>query len=62
MEWQANEGASELLLPYRLLGPLLAAHRHAWAADEGAWVGKIAKEYGVSATVARIAMRRLLSA
>ena len=60
MEWQANEGASELLLPHRLLGPMLAAHRYAWAAYEGEWIGRIAREYGVSATVVRIRAETLM--
>ena len=55
LEWQANEGAAELLLPHREVLAIAAAHR----STMGTLPRLLARRFGVSETVARYKLQSL---
>ena len=52
-EWQANEGAAQLLVPYQSFLPEVARRRILYTQDRPALERLLAKRYGVSPTVIR---------
>ncbi len=52
LEWQANAGAAELLMPYRLVLPVVMNIRSLYIADRAAAVKLVAERFGVSPSAA----------
>ena len=59
LEWQANQGAAELLMPYRVFLPFIKNIRSILLADEGRAFRLIAKEFSVSLSTAQLRLRDL---
>jgi len=59
LEWQANQGAAELLMPYRVFLPFIKNIRSILLADEERAFRLIAKEFSVSPVTARLRLRDL---
>lgn len=59
LEWQANQGAAELLMPYRSFLPFVKNIRSILLADEGRAFRLIAKEFSVSPSTAQLRLRDL---
>lgn len=58
-EWQANDGAAELLIPYRALNPILAQNRSLLRENPARLVKMVARRFDVSETQARYRIRAL---
>ena len=58
-EWQANEGAAELLIPYRALEPVVERNRALLRSDPARLTTLVARSFEVSETQARYRLRAL---
>ncbi|HNW04901.1 MAG TPA: ImmA/IrrE family metallo-endopeptidase [Oscillospiraceae bacterium] len=59
LEWQANQGAAELLMPYRVFLPFVKNIRSILLSDERRAFRLIAKEFSVGPSTARLRLRDL---
>jgi len=59
LEWQANEGAAELLLPYRSFLSSYINIRSLYLSDEDKAVRRLAKEFSVTPAAARLRLETL---
>ncbi len=59
LEWQANQGAAELLMPYRVFLPYVKNIRSILLSDERRALRMIAKEFSVSLSAAGLRLREL---
>lgn len=61
-EWQANDGAAELLIPYRALAPLVVRNRVLLREDPALLARIVAQRFEVSQTQAKYRLRALYGA